>query len=615
MGTKIQVDTITNVTNSSGLAVMNANDQELADEFDEVLYRDGSQTMQGDLDMDSNRIINLPDATNGSEPVTLGQIGDILSSNPSGDVLVEALARIAADALIRSDFSSAASSLGAGLVGFSHSASYAAGTLGKREQQYVSVKDAPYSAAGDGVTDDTTAIQAAINAVSSAGGGILIFPRGTYNYTALTTSSSEITPLAFMGYGAILKKINATGTGLLIQGAAGAGGPSGVKRQGCLIQGLRFTHSVTQTAGETIKIVNAEHTVVRDIRIESPYGGLLVQDAFDTHIHGDIYIRNSVAYDMKLQGTGTTPTCIDVFFSNILGEGTAGNVTKTGLIIDSGVSGVYAVNSDFAQGTVGINVQNTVVGGVRAEYLFFTSILSDSTASSGWLINADCKGLYYNDCWASTAAGTGSGFELSNGTGHMFTNCKAYNNSRHGINITGAAEVHITGGQYSGNSTSVANTYNGINVIAGASGFSVVGARSGNISGLGGGTQQYGIEVAAGASDNYRILDNDVRGNGASAGISDGGTGVSKRLHNNLGWNPRGYLGAVTVPASTVTQNNTFGVDATVYVSGGTVTVIEINAGPGFVTTGVTSGPIRVPAGAQIRLTYSVVPTWVWFGD
>ncbi len=83
MGFKVQVDTITNVTNSSGLAVMNANDQELADEFDEVLYRDGSQTMQGELDMDSNRIINLPTAISNSEPVTLGQIGTLLSSNPS----------------------------------------------------------------------------------------------------------------------------------------------------------------------------------------------------------------------------------------------------------------------------------------------------------------------------------------------------------------------------------------------------------------------------------------------------------------------------------------------------------------------------------------------------
>ena len=42
----------------------------------------------------------------------------------------------------------------------------------------VSVKD--FGAAGDGITDDTAAIQAAIDAVEAAGGGQLEFPEGTY---------------------------------------------------------------------------------------------------------------------------------------------------------------------------------------------------------------------------------------------------------------------------------------------------------------------------------------------------------------------------------------------------------------------------------------------------
>lgn len=44
----------------------------------------------------------------------------------------------------------------------------------------VNVKDAPYNAAGDGVTDDTTAIQTALNDVGALGGGVVFIPRGTY---------------------------------------------------------------------------------------------------------------------------------------------------------------------------------------------------------------------------------------------------------------------------------------------------------------------------------------------------------------------------------------------------------------------------------------------------
>lgn len=463
-------------------------------------------------------------------------------------------------------------------------------------------------------TDLTTYLQAAIDAFENLGLP-LVFPTGTYHYTNLLTSTAYIKPIIILGYGVILRKTTAGGVGLLLRGAAGSGGPAGVKRQGIAVIGVRFTHSVTQTSGVTIQAQNAEHIIFHDVRIEDPYGGIFVQDCFDTHFSGILYIRNSVSYDIKLQGTGATPTCIDTFFDGILGEGTAGNITKIGLIIDSGVSGVYGANSDFAQGLLGVNVQNTVSGGIMPEYLFFTAVLADSTASSGWLIDADCKGIYYNDCWASTAGGNGSGFELSNGTGHFLNNCKGYNNARHGASISGAAEVHIDGGNYSGNSVAASNTYDGIHVAADSSGFSILGVRSGNISGFGSGTQRYGIAVAAGASDLYNISNCDVRGNGTAANLLDGGTGVNKRLHNNLGWNPRGYLGAVTVPASTVTQNNTFGVDAIVYVVGGTVTVIEINAGGGFTTTGIIAGSVRVPAGSQIRLTYTVAPTWVWFGD
>src|SRR6266705_3146746 len=44
----------------------------------------------------------------------------------------------------------------------------------------VSVKDPPFNAAGDGVTDDSNAINSAMNAVVGAGGGTVFFPKGVY---------------------------------------------------------------------------------------------------------------------------------------------------------------------------------------------------------------------------------------------------------------------------------------------------------------------------------------------------------------------------------------------------------------------------------------------------
>ncbi|SFA85494.1 glycosyl hydrolase family 28-related protein [Azotobacter beijerinckii] len=70
---------------------------------------------------------------------------------------------------------------GAGMSGFSHAVNYPAGTLGAHARNSVSVKDAPFNAKGDGVTNDTAAIQAAADFL--ANGGVLHFPAGRYYIT------------------------------------------------------------------------------------------------------------------------------------------------------------------------------------------------------------------------------------------------------------------------------------------------------------------------------------------------------------------------------------------------------------------------------------------------
>ena len=83
------------------------------------------------------------------------------------------------------------------------------GTLAKWENQtpkgslVINVKDAPYNAKGDGTTDDTTAIQTAINYARDNGGSVFI-PVGTYivssltlDYTSVTAQSSSGAPYGF----------------------------------------------------------------------------------------------------------------------------------------------------------------------------------------------------------------------------------------------------------------------------------------------------------------------------------------------------------------------------------------------------------------------------------
>jgi len=84
-------------------------------------------------------------------------------------------------------------------------------TVRAKLQQIVSVKD--FGAVGDGAADDTTAIQAANDAVNTAGGGQVYFPAGTYKTTGPIYRSIGV---SFIGAGRSNTKIDARHNGVLV---------------------------------------------------------------------------------------------------------------------------------------------------------------------------------------------------------------------------------------------------------------------------------------------------------------------------------------------------------------------------------------------------------------
>lgn len=75
-----------------------------------------------------------------------------------------------------------------------------------------------YGATGNGVTDDSSAINAAITALQSAGGGTLFFPPATYLCNNLAVTASNVRLLGAGANASVLKK-NGSGTLLSFTGA------------------------------------------------------------------------------------------------------------------------------------------------------------------------------------------------------------------------------------------------------------------------------------------------------------------------------------------------------------------------------------------------------------
>lgn len=93
-----------------------------------------------------------------------------------------------------------------------------------------------YGAKGDGTTDDTTAIQNAINAAATAGGGVVYLPIGTYIATQVKMKTRVV--VEGNGWASILKQKNATSADFVV-----------------------------------LNDVNVEHTVLRDLKVDGNKAG------------------------------------------------------------------------------------------------------------------------------------------------------------------------------------------------------------------------------------------------------------------------------------------------------------------------------------------------------
>ena len=211
--------------------------------------------------------------------------------------------------------------------------------------------------------------------------------------------------------------------------------------------------------------------------------------------------------------------------------------------------------------------------------------------------------VYMSDCWAAannlnSALRFGASYDsMATVHGGIFWGASA-----HTIDIQGGVQIVIDGAIIGGAPAG----YAAVHVAAGVSEWTVANNDIAFVNAGG----SYGVLVDAGASDQYNVVGNRISSSVTTA-LSDGGTGDHKNIANNSGYNPVGTLATPAIPSSGSAYTNAFGTNCTVYVTGGTVSAIAVNG----TATGMTSGPVRVAAGQTITLTYSVAPTWTWFGE
>lgn len=404
-------------------------------------------------------------------------------------------------------------------------------------------------------------------------------------------------------------------------GAGGGGANTGID---CYIQQsdtITYTGNVHKrsTLGSCLQIYNVRDLDVAGCAFHDTSGaasavGVVIIDTFDTAAL-NTFNGNASLYpytkDVRIDGCDFDGHDIGiqlyggVFTSSQVNTNSFKNITVSGCDFDNFQHWAVQVGGAGAQ-----NIQRVGVYNCRANGMAFAGavnfVVSGNVPFSGvtttQVIAANAS--KQSVAVSSIPAGLTAGEWVQIDTAGNAEDCYVFAAAAGHITII-ATKAHASGVAVAPSATIVGLGVSDVTLQGNKGTASTVGA-------------SYGISISS--VTGVLLLENDMRfafgGGGVPISVTNGGTIYAAR--NNAGINPQGAAVATpAVPATTVAQvNNTFS-DCQVSIVGGTVTVVSVTDALGAnPKTLATSSPclVIVPAGASITLTYSVAPTWAWYG-
>jgi parallel beta-helix repeat protein len=388
--------------------------------------------------------------------------------------------------------------------------------------------------ANDGLSD-TAAVQAALSAAASAGGGTVFLPAGTYEVDHLNIGSN--TEMAGDRAGAtVLKREPGTGQPLLIAGAV----------SNITVRAIAFNANKPQTSGtpQCLQFIDTEDFLVVDCVLYDSTGHTLYCSGTTNGT-----IRNCEFYD----GTAASVYMIDCddilvagCFSRTSGEhGYQFENCRTvrfsaAHATENNGSGFYMDSCDSVV-LEGCLAQSNTNSGFR---IYSTALLNQNITFNGCIARLNDTGFAITDARYFDLAGC---MANENGTGvalvdnlqtcsdFSLTGCHMVGNRKEGITLQGATDGKIEGCLIINNSQSQTNAYDGIYMADGGgqtcSSIRVAGCSL--IDSQPVPTQRRAI-TTTGGSDEMTILYNDVAGNSSMPAILLEGTNNTARLNITL---------------------------------------------------------------------------------
>jgi hypothetical protein len=392
-------------------------------------------------------------------------------------------------------------------------------TAQDKMRENISVKD--FGAIGNGVADDTAAIQATINAAASQGlGASVYFPTGQYRITAaLTITNTKVTLIGEGIDSSIIRQVTASADGVFFNYPISFGLPTGGGVRDLTIEaGAGFSSNAFYgigSSGTGLRVLNAsDNFAVENLSVNNFNRGVAVLHCYNTRWSNYRILYANTALELDLDGTniGASNTFTAAKISNL---GFAGTVaTSIGIRIRAS-GGEFFSFTDITSFGRGI-VIDPATGSQQVLYLEFQSVRSDTTTSYGIELDGTAKNVWsirFDNCWSAFCGSDGVRMTGANVDGIRWVGGTIRENVGNGVLLENSVKnIDFLDAEITGNSRTVSGTNHGVKIQPNVNLWSVQNCRIGNYA-TGAATQQDGINIAAGTSQNFEITNNTLIGN------------------------------------------------------------------------------------------------------
>ena len=452
------------------------------------------------------------------------------------------------------------------------------------------VKDPDYGALGDGTTDDTTAIQAAIDAAEVAGGNVFI-PRGTFIVTGLIVGASNVWIVGDGPQVAVLKLKDAANDHVIL---ATSQTDLGFRNFG--IDGNKANNTTVKSGLRLISCTRAkvENVVAQNCEEDGFYtSGSLDISYTDcrslTNLRNGYSCGDAAGLSQRIHyrgclssghtGTGDIGYALEpASLSSIIGCTSIGDsrgVTVLGGATDSADNNVIANNEISGFITDALVNQPGTAGSANNIFIANTLVPAAATATSAILLTAATDvSVIGNRISTLGTISTTAIFAETSLTRFVISGNVLQGGGDYGINIAGAIQGVISYNIVRNFSQRQTGIRDGIRLTDGSD-VQLIGNRCYDDQGTK--DQTFGIKTT-GTSDNMVIVGNNVRGN-KTGGISV--TGSANIVRDNLG-HVTENSGTATLVSGQTTIVVTHGLAVTPVVGDIMVTAIETLASASF---------------------------------